>query len=206
MSNYDSDILIENIKSHMSKKGITQEELAEILGMSQSNVSKALNTKDKKSFTLDQVIGIAKFFHVSVDSLIGEKEKSTISVTPRSIATFITQIIESNDAVLFEYEKEEDVHEVDDMSWPPSHSQEKRTIKYPAIYLPSYWYIPANLTYDDEQELVAEMYQIGNESSMYPVNAFLRHFQEIYSIYKNGGLSEDTYRSVLLDMLNRLRD
>ena len=71
MSNYDSDIMIKNIKSHMSKKGITQEKQAEILGMSQSNGSKALNTKDKKSFTLDQVIGIAKFFHVSVDSLIG---------------------------------------------------------------------------------------------------------------------------------------
>lgn len=50
MPNYDSDILIKNIKSHMTEKSITQEKLAKVLGMSQSNISKALNAKDKKKF------------------------------------------------------------------------------------------------------------------------------------------------------------
>ncbi len=206
MPNYDSDILIENIKSHMNEKGITQETLAGALGMSQSNVSKALNKNDKKSFTLDQVVGIAKFFHVSVDSLIGEKGKSKITITPRSIAAFLVQIIESENAQFFEYEQEEEIHSIDDMSWPPLHNQTKKVIKYPAIYLPSYWYIPANLPHDEEQEWIAEMYQVGNDTAMKPVNEFLRHFQEIYTIYKNGSLSEDTYHSVVSDMLSRLRD
>ncbi len=206
MSNYDSNILISNIKPHMSDKDITQEKLADVLGMSQSNVSKALSTKDKKSFTLDQVVGIAKFFHVSIDSLIGAKEHSDISVTPRSIAKFLVRMLEEDNVKMFEYLKEEDVYDVDDMTWPPSCTHESRNIKYPAFYLPSYWYMPSNATYDELTELDAEMNQIGNETSMKPVNDFLHHFQEIFAIYKSGGLSEDTYRSVLSDMLSRLRN
>lgn len=206
MPNYDSDILIKNIKSHMTEKSITQEKLAKVLGMSQSNISKALNAKDKKSFTLDQVIGIAKFFQISVDSLIGEKDRPTISITPRSIATFLVQMIESNNAKFFDYEISEEIHEIDTMDWPPSHLQQNKKIKYPAIYLPSYWHIPSNLPYDEEQELVSEMYQVGNDTIMKPVNDFLHHFQEIHAIYKTGNLSEDTYRVVLTDMLNHLND
>ncbi len=205
MSNYDIDILISNIKSHMSDKGITQEKLADVLGMSQSNVSKALSTKDKKSFTLDQVVGIAKFFRVSIDSLIGEKEHSDISVTPRSIAAFLVKLIEEDSIKMFDYQKEEDVYDVDE-SWPPSCTHENRNIKYPAFYLPSYWYIPSNATYDEEAELDAEMKQVGNETSIKPINDFLHHYQEIFTIYKSGGLSEGTYRSVLSDMLSRLRN
>lgn len=205
MSNYDIDILISNIKSHMSDKGITQEKLADVLGMSQSNVSKALSTNDKKSFTLDQVIGIAKFFHVSVNSLIGEKEYSDLSITPRSIAAFLVKLLEEDNVKMFDYQKEENVYDVDE-SWPPSCTHENRKIKYPAFYLPSYWYIPSNATYDEQAELDAEMNQLGNESSMKPINDFLHHFQEILTIYKSGGLSEDTYRSVLSDMLSRLRN
>ena len=63
MSNYDTDILIENINRLVTENGMTQAQLGEILGMSQPNISKALNKNDKKSFTLDQVIGIAKHFH-----------------------------------------------------------------------------------------------------------------------------------------------
>lgn len=205
MSNYDIDILISNIKSHMSDKGITQEKLADVLGMSQSNVSKALSTKDKKSFTFDQVVGIAKFFRVSIDSLIGKKEHSDISVTPRSIAAFLVKLIEEDSIKMFDYQKEEDVYDVDE-SWPPACTHEKRDIKYPAFYLPSYWYIPSNATYDEQAELDAEMSQVGNETSIKSINDFLHHYQEIFTIYKSGGLSEDTYRSVLSDMLSRLRN
>ena len=206
MSNYDSDILISNIKSHMSAKGITQEKLADILGMSQSNVSKALNTKDKKSFTLDQVIGIAKFFHISVDSLIGEKDNTDISLTPRSIAAFLVKLLEEDHVEVFDYQKVENVYDIDDMSWPPSYTHENRNIKYPAFYLPNYWHIPSNASFDEQDELHAEMTQLGNETSMKAVNKFIHHFQEIFTIYKSGGLSEDTYRSVLSDMLSRLRN
>ena len=66
MSFYNTDILIRNITQLMKDNGITQEKLADILGMSQPNVSKALSLRDKKCFTLDQVVGIAEHFGVSI--------------------------------------------------------------------------------------------------------------------------------------------
>ncbi len=206
MSNYDSDILIQNIKSHMIKKGTTQEKLAEVLGMSQSNVSKALSSKDKKSFTFDQIIGIAKFFKVSVDSLIGEKETSNISMTPRSIAAFLAQIIESHKAELFIHEVEEDIYEYNGYSYPPSVDHFQKKVPYPTIYLPSYWHIPSNCDPNEEVSLMQEMAQVGNESDMKAVNLFLKRFYEIFQMYENNGLSEDTYRSVLSNLLDNLRD
>ncbi len=206
MSNYDSDILIENIKFHMNEKGITQEKLADVLGMSQSNVSKALSTKDKKSFTLDQVVGIAKFFNVSVDSLIGEKGRSTISITPRSIAAFLAQIIEREKAEFIPYNKEEDIYEIDGYDYMPEAKHYKKKITYPAFYLPSYWYIPSDIPYDEANMMHQEMTQVGNETDMLEVNKFLQQFHEIHAIYKTGGLSEDTYRIVLSNLLDNLRD
>ena len=206
MSNYNRDILISNIKSLMADNNTTQQQLADVLDMSQSNVSKALNTKDKKNFTLAQVVDIASFFRVSVDSLLGEKDNPNITVTPRSIAAFLVRMIEKEHAEFFEYKRKEDVYAVDDMSWPPSCTIEIRNLKYPAFYLPSYWHIPSNATSEEKGQLDAEMRVLGNETSMKPVNEFLHHFQEIFTIYKTGGLSEDTYRAVLSDMLSRLRD
>ena len=82
----------------------------------------------------------------------------------------------------------------------------KKVVKYPALYLPSYWYIPSNADPNQEQKMLAEINQIGNETSMIPVNNFLRHFREIFTIYKKGDLSEEAYKSVVEDMLSRLRD
>jgi transcriptional regulator with XRE-family HTH domain len=50
----------------MKANNITQQKLSKILGMSQSNVSKALSLNDKKCFTLNQVVGIADHFGVSI--------------------------------------------------------------------------------------------------------------------------------------------
>ena len=206
MSKYDRDILIENIKLQMKKHDISQQQLAESIGMSQPNVSKSLNTKEKKNFTVAQLADIADLFHTSVDSLLGGKSAAPVSHTPRAVAAFLVQIIERGDASLFDYEKEEDTYEYHDNQWPPETVHEKKTIKYPAFYLPNYWYIPSDATDDQEQELYSEISQVGNETDMGPINEFLRHFREIYAIYKKGDLSEDTYRSVLSDMLSKLRD
>ena len=70
MSVFDRDILITNIKNLMSNTNTTQEKLAKALGMSQPNLSKALNPKDKKCFTVAQLVEIADHFNVSVDELV----------------------------------------------------------------------------------------------------------------------------------------
>ena len=54
-----------------AKPEVTQEELGKITGLSQPNVSKRLSEKDKSCFSFIQLLAIADYFEVSLDSLIG---------------------------------------------------------------------------------------------------------------------------------------
>lgn len=60
--------IVNLMKDH--KPEVTQEELGKITGLSQPNVSKRLSEKDKSCFSLIQLIAIADYFEVSLDSLI----------------------------------------------------------------------------------------------------------------------------------------
>lgn len=213
MSFYDSDILIQNIRTLMENNGITQEGLADILGMSQPNVSKALSLKDKKSFTLDQVAGIAKHFGVSIDQLMGNRADAVPKTGPRGIAAFLAGIIESHDAKYTTVEIEEEVYEpreVYNVFNGPSYDtvHEMRKIKHLAIYFPDYWEVPkpVNSQDDDAIAAVSEAQQIGNESSMMPVNDFIRKFVQIYEIYEKRGIDKDAYRVVVDNYLSKLRE
>lgn len=210
MSNYDTDILIENINRLLADKGMTQAQLGEILGMSQPNISKALNKNDKKSFTLDQVIGIAKHFHTTVDALIGGSQTSDIRITQRSTAAFLAELISHHDAKFESITKTEETYTPCwDQHAPYAGCKfEEKEITYPAIYLPSYWEVPKYNGSDDEGVMAvqSEAEQCGNDTRMLPVNDFLLHFKEIFEIFDKGGLTEETYKAVLEDMLNRLRD
>lgn len=212
MSNYNKDILIENINHLLADKGMTQAQLGEIIGMSQPNISKALNKNEKKSFTLDQVIGIAKHFHTTVDALIGGSQTSDIRITQRSTAAFLAELIAQHDAKFVTVKKTEETYTPcwDSREAYPGCKYEKKEISYPAIYLPSYWDVPKQVSdkVDDESlmALQVEAEQCGNDTRMRPVNDFLIHFKEIFEIYDNNGLTPETYEAVLSDMLNRLRD
>lgn len=212
MQNYDQDILIENINRLLTNKSMTQSKLGEILGMSQPNISKALNKNDKKSFTLDQIIGIAKYFHTTVDALIGGSPTSKIRITQRSTAAFLAELIAQHDAKFVTIKKTEETYTP---YWDPEEpyfecKYEEKEISYPAIYLPSYWDVPksAPTTADEEtvMALQSEAEQCGNDTPMLQVNNFLIHFKEIFEIYDSGGLTPETYEAVLDDMLNRLKD
>lgn len=210
MPNYDTDILIENINRLVTENGMTQAQLGEILGMSQPNISKALNKNDKKSFTLDQVIGIAKHFHTTVDALIGGSQTSEIRITQRSTAAFLAELIAQHDAKFTAVTKTEETYTPcwDQRDPYAGYKFEKKDITYPAIYLPSYWEVPKYDGTDDEGVMAvqSEAEQVGNDTRMLPVNEFLFHFKEIFEIYDKGGLTPETYKAVLEDMLNRLRD
>lgn len=207
MSNFDKDILIENILKLMKDKHITQQQLAEKLGMSQPNISKALSKNDKKCFTLDQVIGISKFFKVSVDQLIGNQQRaSAIATSPRTTATFISELLAHEDAKLIPYEVEEEVFEIEFDDFYPSTKHEIRKVIYPAIYLPSYWEVPSKVTSETEAEARDEAIQCGNDTRMLPVNDFLNRFTELHALYQKKQLSEETYRVVINELLSHLRE
>lgn len=210
MSNYNTDILIENILKLMEHNSITQKQLGEILGMSQPNISKALNPNDKKNFTLDQVAGISKHFKISIDSLIGNRRGEQMTTSPRATAAFLAKLMETENAIVFKYPIKEEIYKMDyegnGFQICPSCVHGSEVIDYLAFYLPSYWKVPSNPQTENEQEAFAEATQIGNESSMLPVNEFLHHFTGILEAYKSGSLTEDTYQTVLIDLLKHLRE
>lgn len=208
MLNYDSDILIQNIHKLMEDNNITQQQLANILGMSQSNVSKALSESDKKSFTLDQVVGIAKHFRVSIDMLVGNFRAQNHDIGPRAVSEYLVRLIEHEDIKIFKHPIEEEIYsiEYDSRSYEPNCTHEIKTVNYNAFYFPAYWCIPDNVSNDEASELYAEITQCGNETSHYQTNKFLHQFLQIHALYKQKALEEETYRTVVSDLLGHLRD
>ena len=207
MPNYDSDILIQNIRKLITDNGMTQVTLAGILGMSQSDISKSLNTSDKRSFTLDQVAGIAKHFHVSVDSLLGISEETSGNLSPRTVAEFFVRLIESGEVKVIKHPVEEEIYEPywDEQAGGLDHNHYRKTVNYDAFYFPSYWQIPDGLGYEEEGELYAEATQCGNDTLHLQTNIFFHQFLQIFEIYKQKSLEEDTYRIVVADLLSHLR-
>ena len=93
MSEMNKELLKANIRKLLEERGVTQAELAEITGMSQPNVSKALNPKDKKCFTVDQLFAIAQHYGVSIDELVGNKAPNEFATSPRAALAFITKLL-----------------------------------------------------------------------------------------------------------------
>ena len=99
MSELNVDIIINNVKALMKEHNCTQDEFAERIGTTQSNLSKFLNqTEDKsknitnKMLTVVQLYNISQEFNVSLDWLIANKEQHKISTSNQSIATFIAML------------------------------------------------------------------------------------------------------------------
>lgn len=208
MANYESEILIKNIRKLMENNKVNQSALADILGMSQSDVSKALNPSDKRSFTLDQVAGIAKHFNVSIDSLLGINEETECNLSPRAVAEFFVHLIEHEYVKVIKHPVEEEIYEpyVDEMEGRFDYKHYNETVNYNAFYFPSYWQIPDGLGYEEERQLHAEATQCGNDTLHQQTNRFFRQFLQIFSIYKQKALEEDIYRTVVADLLSHLRE
>lgn len=205
---FDTDILISNIIRLMEESHTTQAKLAEYLSMSQPAVSKALSKNDKKCFTLDQIAGIAKYFSVSVDWLLGSGDSAAVKKTPRSVARFIIDMIEQGDLMVIDYQKEEEVYDVEFCGDGYACDHSVKRISYDAFHLPSYWHMPPSGTLSqlDEQALFAEMEQCGNQYKYFETNRVIHDFLQIRAIYLQHGLEEETYRRVVDDLINHLSD
>ena len=206
MLNFDSNILIQNIRKLMDNNNMTQQQLADILGMPQSNVSKALSESDKKCFTLDQVVGIAKHFKVSVDMLVGNICVQNRDIRPRAVCEYLVRLIEHDDIKIIKHPVDEEIYTIDydPNTGYPDYTVEKKTVKYNAFYFPAYWYIPDGISDDEAYFLHQEMKQCGNDTIHYQTNKFLHQFLQIYALYKQNALEEETYRTVVSDLLGHL--
>lgn len=208
MQKFDIDILKRNINDLLRNKGMTQQELADVLEMSQSNVSKALSEKDKKCFTVEQIFGIADYFGVTIDWLMGFETAQKMATGPRAIAAFVATLLERGTLKSTPVKIEEDVYSVvyNSHHYPDS-AHEKKEITYNAFYFPSYWY-PNEIAKDEYEleELVQEMFQCGNENKNVHLNTFLEKYLAILPLYKQQQISEEPYRIVLKDYLEKLSE
>ena len=77
---YDINIMKDNIRRIMREKKITQQTLSEQIGVPQSQISDILSKKNSHSFTISQLVLIAKVLKTSTDDLLGvEPEKKELS-------------------------------------------------------------------------------------------------------------------------------
>lgn len=209
MSRFNRDILIQNIEIQLKKNNINKTKLADILGMSQPNVSKALNPNEKKCFTLEQVIAIADYFKVTIDSLVGSPKADTIvsANSSRDVAAFLAQCIENEKATVTNYTVEQTVfvEDYDPRELYSNYKQTTQNVSYPVLYFSDYW-SPSQYAETDEEysELMQEAFQCGNQTGNVPINNFLRHFLQIHALYKKKELTPETYRTVVQDLLSHV--
>lgn len=177
MQFFDNDVLIRNIKQLMENNRITQSKLGEILGMSQSNVSKALKEDEKKMFTLNQVIGIAKHFNVSIDKLIGNENtvKSNLDLT--DIATFLIQLIENDEVCIFDY---------------PLKDTRGYTVVYHAFYFPPRWYM-------------APSENNGTRCRCFsPINKYIDQYLQINEVFKAAPIDSEVQKNMKAELVKQL--
>ena len=207
MSELNTAILIENIRSLKERDSLTQKQLADIAGMTQANISKALNPDDKRCFTLEQVYRIATYFRVSLDELTGNKTTSGTSSSPRSVLRYLLELLRSNKAKVIKWTNMEEVFDVE-FDWDgPSCDHSHREIEYPAIYFPSY--VPfscEDLGTDEAQALFAEYTQCGNHTGYRDMNEIILKMLPMIELYKNKEIPDEAFQMIVEGYLRQVGD
>lgn len=197
MTNMDFSILKRNISMLMEQNGMSQQDLATLLGMSQSGVSKCLKPDDEsRRFTLEQVCMIADHFNVSLDDLVGIKPADR-KLSSKEICSFIVALFESHMVKPFSL----DIPEVIYTPAPPHQiagGREERNVTYNALYFPGYYLLDDNDPSISVHDWDIVQYE-GNELSQNTeINSFLQKFIDAFDKYETGVYDEEAYR-ILLD-------
>ncbi|MCR4929400.1 MAG: helix-turn-helix transcriptional regulator [Lachnospiraceae bacterium] len=74
---YDIDSFYKNMQSILKEKNIANKEIYSAIGMSQGNYSNAINRKNGKQFSAEQMLKIADYLDVSLDEMFSTKEMHT---------------------------------------------------------------------------------------------------------------------------------
>lgn len=206
MSEMNKELLKANIRRLLEERGVTQAELAEITGMSQPNVSKALNPKDKKCFTVNQLFSIAQHYGVSIDELVGNKAPNEFATSPRAALAFITKLLCESKLRHTMVEAEEWVYEYEytGNDYPECKSQ-KKTIEYPAFYFASYQHFEdfarANIL---DEDIHYDFMSGGNDSKFKCVNDILKNFLPMIKLYRETEIPDEAFQMVLNGYLEQL--
>lgn len=209
MSKFNQDILKRNIRELLKNKGMTQQQLADAIGMSQSNVSKALSDADKKCFTVEQIYSIADHFGVSIDWILGYETAERIATGPRAVGAFLAVLLSAKDAKCTSVKIHDTVYaiEYDPQTGYPDYNVFEQDNPYLAIYFPNYWNPDDYAKTDKEfEELYNEARGCGNDTKNIPLNQFLQKYISILKVFQDKQISEEAYKIVLRDYLSQLKE
>ena len=192
MPDFNNDILIKNIKLQMQKQNETQSQLAEVIGMTQSNFSKAINGVESKRFSIEQLYGISQHYGVGIDALLGNKADDNLTLV--SISSFLRKLIENSIADLVEleytdikYKSEYDGYT--DQFYVNSYA-DKNT--YTAIVFPNTKFEPKYLSKSEADKLKQKYAKNGNRDYRNEcINEFLKKYTQLYRLYRRGDLEYD---------------
>ena len=215
MNDMDVTLIKKNIRRIYEEHGLTQTELAGIIGVSQSRISNLLNLNNtKESFSLHHLYKISQTFHVSIDELVGMHDMNTqlSSMDVHQICTFLTGLIKNDylsiqETVLEEsniYVSETDADGEDTGRYV---GPVKRFNKYLTFYFSNYHQLRSpNKTADDlvrEKELLEES---GNDHAVNrEINTFLSNYYELYKLYQERKLPLKTLNGLEATLLKDLQ-
>ena len=206
MQNLDIDKLTANIYNLMQETNTTQVKLADAIGMTQSNLSRALSSKEGQCFTLEQVYKISQYFNVSVDFLLRD-EKPIIS-TEREICELFTQLIEKRQLICTKATHEDEIYTpymTDRLDMDCN--IENVTSEYTSFHFPNFEN-PGPLDRYTENE-IDDMHNAArwNGNAHYPnqqINTFFVKYLQIYEMYLRNHLSEDLFHEITEKFLDDL--
>ena len=184
-----------------------QEDLAEIAGMSQPNVSKALSDTNKKQFNLDQLFRIAQHFGISIDELVGNTTANVAFTSQRAILTMFTRLLSGARMRTTKISVSEQVYRPyrEDGYWDCEIVQQ--THEYKAFYFPNYHEVGATTSDEAEIEIEHDIFmQAGNMSENVKLNAIFDDFLPLIRMYRKGKLPEEPFKMVLNGYLEQLSD
>lgn len=208
MPEWKHDILIENIRALLKRYDMTQQQLAGITGMTQANVSKALNSNDKRHFTLEQVICISQHFGVPIDELVGNEVPQEAATSPRAVLAFLSSLLCSAKVRATIITEEELIYAqyINDHGYPDC-NREKKEIKYPAFYFPNYMRVRDFAFCEPEyDEVDMDFCMGGNETNFLQMNEILKKFIPIIKLYREKEIPDEAFQMILNGYLEQLPD
>lgn len=198
MSELNFDILEENIRMLMRKKDITQQKLAEIAGMTQANVSKALNSKEKKHFTLDQIYRIAQAFEVSIDKLVGNTPAGSSETSPREAFQFIIKYLCAANLRTAKLTVQETAYESEYTGYGECRPRDIQN-EYPVFFFPDYERISDYHTATDEEYIDIQhmFYECGNDTKYRDLNRILKKIIPLVAQFKEGDIPDEAFQMII---------
>lgn len=192
MISMNYELLSANIKDLIKQKKLTQAQLAEKIGMSQSNLSKCLQENKKNRLTLDEVYSISVVFNKTIDDLIGNSIESKQS-SNETICRLLESLLNEGRIEFIDHEASEltPSPEIDEIGEPMYY--EKKSSTYKAIYFPNYRHDKDY--YDDARRdsLAEKDYEIAENMK---INAFLKSYLAVYEQYDKGEYSLDEFSRI----------